>query len=164
MRWNFLLLAFCISPFLSCRGNRAKLTIAVGGAPNEVEYWERIVREFTDSTSIEVILLRQPTDTDQRRQGLIIPLRAGKNDPDVFIMDVIWVAQFAASDWLLPLTERLGRGDLTTDQFLRSIIQNVDTYRGEVVALPVYNDCGLLYYRKDLLQKYNLDPPVTWAE
>lgn len=164
MRWNFLLLAFCISPFLSCRGNRAKLTIAVGGAPNEVEYWERIVREFTDSTSIEVILLRQPTDTDQRRQGLIIPLRAGKNDPDVFLMDVVWVAQFAASDWLLPLTEKLGCGDLTTDQFFRSIIQNVDTYRGEVVALPVYNDCGLLYYRKDLLQKYNLDPPVTWAE
>ena len=159
---------FIIAAFLvltaSCRTQTRQLSFAVGGAPSEVDYWEDLIREFTDSTSIEVVFLRQPTDTDQRRQGLIIPLKAQKTDPDVFLMDVVWVAQFAASGWLMPLTDHLGEKDQHVDIFFESIIRGVDTYQGDIVALPVYNDCGLLYYREDLLKKYNFKPPVTWSE
>jgi multiple sugar transport system substrate-binding protein len=165
MRWKIL--AIIISVILSnmsCRGSQARLTFAVGGAPSEVDYWEELIREFTDSTNIKVSFLRQPTDTDQRRQGLIIPLKARKEDPDVFLMDVVWIAQFAASGWLMPLTENLGKGDLQASQFFQSILGSVDTYEEEIIALPVYNDCGLLYYRKDLLREHDLRPPTTWSE
>jgi multiple sugar transport system substrate-binding protein len=147
-----------------CRPRTPQLTFAVGGAPSEVEYWEEIINEFSDSTHIGVVLLRQPTDTDQRRQGLVVPLKAGKNDPDIFLMDVIWVAQFAASDWLLPLGDLIGGNELDTSCFFRSIVRQVDTYDGEIIALPVYNDCGLLYYRKDLLEKYGFPAPETWQD
>jgi multiple sugar transport system substrate-binding protein len=150
--------------FSSCGKQTPQLTFAVGGAPSEVDYWEKIVREFTDSTGISVRFLRQPTDTDQRRQGLIVPLKAQKSDPDIFLMDVVWVAQFAASGWLMPITNNIESDDLNLGVFFESIISAVDTYNGEIIALPVYNDCGLLYYRKDLLAKQDLDPPVTWFE
>ncbi len=150
--------------FVGCKSGTPQLTFAVGGASNEVEYWQRIVAEFADSTKIDIVLLRQPTDTDQRRQGLVIPLRSRQQDPDIFLMDVIWVGQFATSDWLEPLDSMVATGDVNLADFFEPIIKQVDTYHDSLYALPVYNDCGLLYLRKDLLEKYGLKPPVTWQQ
>lgn len=148
----------------SCADKEPALTFAVGGAPNEVEYWEKLIKYFEDSTGIQVTLMRQPTDTDQRRQGLVIPLKAKKNDPDVFLMDVIWVGQFASSDWLLPMNAYIEADVIDLNGFFSNIISQVDMYNENLVALPVYNDCGLLYYRKDLLEKYRAPIPTTWHE
>lgn len=140
------------------------MTFAVGGASSEVEYWEKVIEEFTDSTGIQVILTRQPTDTDQRRQGLVIPLRARQSDPDIFLMDVVWVNQFATAAWLEPLDPAVKNGEIALECFFESIIDQVDKYNDTLYALPVYNDCGLLYYRKDLLHRYGRRVPETWYE
>jgi len=162
--WRIItpVILLCLS--ISCKRETSKLTFAVGGAPSEIEYWAEIAREFTDSTKIDIILLRQPTDTDQRRQGLVIPLRAKKSDPDVFLMDVVWVSQFAASGWLESLDPGVETRALDLSKFFSSIVEQVDTYQDQIISLPVYNDCGILYYRSDLLQKYDIRPPTTWHE
>ena len=140
-----------------------ELVFAVGGTPNEIEYWEKIIDRFQDSTGIQVILFRQPTDTDQRRQSLVIPLSAKKSNPDVFLMDIAWIGQFAASDWLLPLDQYFSQ-EIDTQLFFSSIINTVDHFNSKTIALPVYNDCGLLYYRDDLLRVYNIKIPNTWED
>jgi len=38
------------------------------------------------------------------------------------------------------------------------------TYKNTVYAVPWYIDAGVLYYRKDLLDKYKFGPPKTWQE
>jgi multiple sugar transport system substrate-binding protein len=142
------------------------LTFAVGGAPSELDYWEELLREFTARTGIRVELLRQPTDTSLRRQTLSVALLARERDPDVFLMDVAWLSQFAASGWLAPLDPYLGRdGCSGRDAFFPRILELVDTWQGRTVALPVYVDGGILYYRTDLLRKYGIPgPPATWRQ
>ncbi|NIA06348.1 MAG: extracellular solute-binding protein [Actinobacteria bacterium] len=151
--------------FLSGCGQKPEsttITFAVGGAPAELDFWQVLIGEFQDRTGIKVDLLRQPTDTDLRRQGLITSLKAGRSDPDVFLMDVAWLGQFAASDWLEPLDTH---NDLDLDVFFEKVLNLADRYQGHLIALPVYVDGGLLYYRQDLLNKYGFDkPPQTWSE
>jgi multiple sugar transport system substrate-binding protein len=107
-----------------------------------------------------VELLRQPADTDQRRQGLVIALNARKSDPDVFLMDVAWLGLFAASDWLEPLEK-----EVDAAPFFPRVIRMADRHQGHLMALPVYVDGGVLYYRRDLLKRFRLPgPPDTWQE
>jgi multiple sugar transport system substrate-binding protein len=146
---------FCVA---GC-GRKAELTFHVGGAPNEIAYWEEIVREFQDATGISVVLLRSTTQTEQRKQSILIALRGKKADPDVMLMDVAWIGQMASSGWLEPL-DGLDRG-----AFFPRIIDLADTHDGHLVGVPVYVDGGLLYYRADLLKKYGFDgPPETWLD
>lgn len=147
----------------ACGGGREPVVIAAGGAPAEIDFWEKLIAGFEKTAGVDVELLRQPTDTDQRRQNLVTALRAKRSTPDVFLMDVAWIAQFAASEWLEQLTPFLEGSDLSTDDFFEPVIRTASTFRGTLFALPVYVDGGLLYYRKDLLAKYGYDaPPETW--
>ena len=150
---TFLLL---ILSLWSC-GSRGDLTVAVGGSPDEVEYWRKLVEDFERREGIKARIIRQPTDTDLRRQTLVVALVARKSDPDVFLMDVAWVSQFVESGWLEEI-----RG-VDPSPFFRSAV-TVGTKAGKVYTLPLYVDCGVLYYRKDLLEKYGCPVPKTWGD
>jgi multiple sugar transport system substrate-binding protein len=138
---------------------------AVGGAPAELDFWQELIAEFEKQTAIKIDLLRQPTDTDLRKQGLVTSLRSARTDPDIFLMDIAWLAQFAASDWLEPLDSYVKSSRLNLDVFFEKALNLVDKYDGQLVALPVYVDGGVLYYRKDLLEDYGIEkPPQTWQQ
>ena len=152
---------------VGCQGRESArdLTFAVGGAPNEVAFWEGLVKEFETATGTPVRIIRQPADTDQRRQGLVVPLRSGQTDPDVFLMDVAWLGQFAASGWLQPLDEFVQADDYHTGFFFKRVVELADRHGTNLIALPVNVDVGLLYYRRDLLERFGYArPPETWEE
>ncbi|MDI6850926.1 MAG: ABC transporter substrate-binding protein [bacterium] len=162
----FFTIILFVSVLLSgCARRERKLTFAVGGAPNELDFWEAVIKDFEKETGIKVSILRQPTDTDQRRQGLLVALKSKKSDPDVFLMDVAWIGQFASSDWLYDLKPWVESRSLDIEKFFQRVVNLADMHEGKLIALPVYVDGGLLYYRKDLLEKYGYkNPPETWIE
>ncbi|MGB3399650.1 MAG: extracellular solute-binding protein, partial [Candidatus Deferrimicrobiaceae bacterium] len=171
MKARIALLAFLAAGLpLAYQGNgtaEAKtITFSVGGGSVEFDFWEQLMRDFHAETGIDVELMRKPMDTGLHRQSLIVPLSTRKSDPDVFLMDVAWLAQFAASRWLTPLEPYLAKGGCgDRNVFFPQILALADTYEGSLVALPVFIDGGLLYYRTDLLQKYGLGgPPRTLDE
>ncbi|MBK5094497.1 MAG: ABC transporter substrate-binding protein [Deltaproteobacteria bacterium] len=147
-------------------GESKTITFSVGGGAVEFDFWEQLMRDFQAETGIDVELMRKPMDTGLHRQSLVVPLSTRKSDPDVFLMDVAWLAQFAASRWLTPLGPYLAKGGCgDRNAFFPHILALADTYEGDLVALPVFIDGGLLYYRTDLLRKYGLgDPPRTLDE
>jgi multiple sugar transport system substrate-binding protein len=167
MKTRLVTYLLLIVPFLltSCARKEPTLTFMVGGAPDEIAYWEQLIGNFEHTTGIEVQLLRQPTDSDLRRQELVVPLKAKQHSPDVFLMDVIWIGQFAASGWLEPLDTYIANSNYPLDPFFSKVLDYADKYRDNLVALPIYVDGGLLYYRKDLLADYGYrNPPDRWQD
>lgn len=148
-----------------CAEQEARLTFWVGGAPQEVAFWEELVAEFESRSGIAVEVIRQPAATEQRKQGLVIALASGQPDPDVFLMDIIWIAQFVQSDWLEPLDRFFAKDVLVPGDFFSRVVPEADSDTGRTYALPAFLDVGVLYYRQDLLERHGFDgPPRTWRD
>ncbi len=80
-------------------------------------------------------------------------------EPDILEIDIIWPQMLA--DDLVDLKPYLG-ADV---EAFPSELRKAFTIRGRMVAIPLFMDTGLLYYRSDLLQKYGFRaPPKTWDE
>jgi multiple sugar transport system substrate-binding protein len=159
-----LLMLFSVIEF-QCGRSGHQFTIWVGGSPEEVDYWQTVVNRFDKETGYNLQLIRQPSYTDQREQALVLSLESKQRDPDLFLMDVVWINQFAASGWLAQLDNFIKSDSIQLNEFFPAVVNSVDRYGGKLFALPVFLDVGLLYYRKDLLNKYGYSsPPETWDE
>ena len=104
--------------------------------------------------------------SELQNQYLTTALAAKDSNLDVMLIDVVRPAQFVAQGWLEPLDQFLG-GDAARKEFLDGYLPgpvSADLINNELYALPGTSDVQSLYYRKDLLAKYNLPVPRTWEE
>ena len=122
---------------------------------------QELIKQFNkQSKDFKVTYQEMPVDTGQYFDKLRTQFQAGGGDIDLILGDVIWPAQFAVNGWISDLTDRF----TDSDAFLSGPIQSA-TYEGKLWAVPWYTDAGLLYYRKDLLEKSGYsEPPATWNE
>ncbi len=112
-------------------------------------------RFMAERQDIRVEIQRTPDDATQRHQLYVQWLNARVGHPDILQLDVVWTAEFAAAEWILPLA-RFGAD--TGDFFPATVDAN--TWRGELYAVPWFVDVGLLYRRTDLVP----DEPADLAE
>lgn len=136
-------------------------TIAAGG-PLISDVYRAIAEQFerqNPGTKVNLQIL-PPTSGDA--YGRLVTVLAAK-DPsiDVISIDVIWPAPMAAAGWLEPLDQRFPKEK--RDEFLPGAIK-ANIIGGKIYGIPWYTDAGMLYYRKDLLEKYNAKVPTTWDE
>lgn len=104
-----------------------------------------------------------PTGTDDQHQFYLTHLKTrGPGRIDVLALDVIWMAEFARAGLLAPLTDLLPP-EKWSDFFPSSV--RAGTFGEKHYGVPLFVDSGVLYSRKDLLQKHGFDhPPATWSE
>ncbi len=122
----------------------------------------RLLREF-EARHPGVRVKSEPLgwNTDEQHQFYVINLEGGGRPFDVMMLDVIWTPEFAQAGWLLDLTPYVSAAEL--DPHFGAAVAAA-TYRNRVWALPWNMNVGLLYYRRDLLERYGLRPPATYAE
>lgn len=103
--------------------------------------------------------------SDQQQQYLTTVLASRDPSIDVILIDVIRPAQYAAAKWADTLDKYLPAASRQAllRQYLPAYAQ-ANVINGQLIALPSFADAQFLYYRKDLLEKYNLKPPTTWDE
>jgi len=112
--------------------------------------------------NFKVTYREMPTDTGQYFDKLQTEFQAGQSDIDVIGGDIIWAAQFAANQWVVDLSDRFPKSDQS--KYLPAPIEGL-TYDGKIWAVPWFTDAGMLFYRKDLLEKSGYsEPPKTWDE
>ncbi|MEG3637891.1 ABC transporter substrate-binding protein [Magnetococcus sp. PR-3] len=87
-------------------------------------------------------------------------LAAQSSDFDLILMDTIWPGVLGKH--LVDLREYIPEQNI--NQHFKPIIANLTDAQGHLLALPLFTDAGLLFYRKDLLEKHGFEPPQTWQQ
>jgi multiple sugar transport system substrate-binding protein len=130
--------------------------------PHTPWLWDQAIADFeAQHPGIRVVREVGPHSSTEFHDLVTQKLKNRDSEMDVFFMDVIWPAEFAAAGWALPLDRFFLASERR--EFLEAPIL-ANTYRGQIFGAPVFIDAGMLYYRKDLLEKYAFSPPRTWPE
>ena len=136
------------------------ITIAGGAVGNELELTKKAASMFNAENPGIVVKVLDTPDLSDDRLGLYLQfLEAKSPEVDVYQIDVIWPGDLG--EHFLDLYD-YGAADVVADHF-PAIVEN-NTVDGKLVAMPWFTDAGLMYYRTDLLEKYNQEAPTNWDD
>jgi trehalose/maltose transport system substrate-binding protein len=158
-----LICSFSLSVALSATvfGQGATIRYAGPSDVGEGGRWERAkTEEWAKKTGNKVEYISRPNDASATLQQFQQYWAAKSPDIDVYMVDVIW--QGILAPHAVDLKKYFKEDEIK--QFFPRIIEN-NTVGGRLVSAPCFTDAGILYYRKDLLEKYGFkEPPKTWEE
>jgi multiple sugar transport system substrate-binding protein len=145
-------LAMIVNNPFGPQSSRQDKTAKIYFADNISIAHRRVIEEFNRryAGKIEVVPVDLPFtkfSTNERKELLARSLRSRSDRIDIFCVDHIWVSRFAR--WAEPLDNCL------TPEERRSIMpyaMESCTVDSHLVALPMYLDLGVMYYRKDLIR------------
>ena len=136
------------------------ITVAAGAVGMELELTRDLAEMYSEANEGVTVTVLDTPDMADDRLGLYLQFfEAQSSEVDVYQIDVIWPGDLA--EHFVDLYE-YGAADVA-DAHFPAIIEN-NTVDGRLVGIPWFTDAGLLYYRTDLLEKYDLDPPTTWDD
>lgn len=143
-------------PLCAASVQAATITISCGTVGQDFEFCKKYTDEWARKTGHTVRLFTAP----QSSTDILVLYRqlfaAQSADIDVITADVVWPG--ILKDHLMDL-KAYSKG--AENAHFPAIVAN-NTLDGKLLAMPWYTDAGLLYYRKDLLEKYKQSVPTTW--
>lgn len=151
-----LFAAMCLTTAPGARA--AEVSISCGAVGAELELCKQGADAWAKKSGNTVKIVSTPNETTERLALYQQILASGTADIDVFQIDVIWPGILGSHFIdLKPYSK-----GVEADHF-KPIIDN-NTVGDRLVAIPWFTDAGVLFYRKDLLEKYGAKTPTTWAE
>ena len=136
----------------------ANITISCGSNAADLEFCGKFAEDWGKKNGHTIKIYTPPTSTTDNLALLRQQFAAKSSDLDVIMIDVVWPG--VIKDHLVDL-KNYSKG--AEAQHFPAIVAN-NTVDGKLVGMPWFTDAGLLYYRKDLLEKYGVKPPKTWDE
>mgnify|MGYP001421970001 FL=1 len=132
--------------------SRVTITMTAGAVGTELNVlYEQLDKFMRANPDIKVSVMPMPNSSTERHDLYVTYLASGEKEPTVLMLDVIWPAEFAP--YLEDVTADKDYFEL--DKFIPGTVKS-GTVNGKIVAVPWFTDAGILYYRKDLLDKYTL--------
>jgi len=143
---------------LAPAAHAAKLSVSCGAVGQELEMCRQGAEAWAKRTGNEVTVVQTPNDATERLALYQQILNSKSDRIDVYVIDVVWPGLLASHFVDL---KKYSKG--AEKEHFPSIVAN-NTVGGKLVAMPWFTDAGLLYYRKDLLDKHGAAVPKTWDE
>jgi trehalose/maltose transport system substrate-binding protein len=137
----------------------ATVAVACGSVGAELELCRTGAEAWARKTGNRVEVVSVPKDSNEQLALYQQLLASRSSRIDVLRIDVVWPGLLASH--LADMGKAVPR-EVVARHF--PAIVEASTVRGKLVALPAFTDVGLLYYRKDLLEKYGRGVPATWQE
>lgn len=138
-----------------------EITWITGNRGADVDYANSMAAQYMEmNPDVTINVLQGPESATDRLQQYLQFFEAQSGEVDVFEIDVIWPGDIA--EHLVDLYQYEGFQE-EAQEFFPAIVEN-NTVDGALVGMPYFTDAGLLYYRSDLLEKYGLEVPETWAD
>ncbi len=132
-----------------------------------MELFERYAQAFeAQNPDLDIVFETGGATSDAQQQYLNTVLSSQSGEIDIFLIDVIRPATYAAAGWAEPLNPFF-ESEAATEAYLSDFLSGpvaADTVGGTLYAVPSSTDAQFLYYREDLLDKYGFEPPETWEE
>ncbi|MEM7498342.1 MAG: ABC transporter substrate-binding protein [Pseudomonadota bacterium] len=156
--WKKAVAACALGAALAPAADAAEISISCGALGIELELCKEATARWAERTGHTVTVVSTPNSSTERLALYQQILGAGAEDIDILQVDVIWPGILGTHFIdLAPYAEG------AADEHFEAIIEN-NTVDGELKAMPLYTDAGVLYYRKDLLEKHGQPVPTTWAQ
>ncbi len=139
-------------------GQADEIAISCGAVGQELAFCRTGAEAWAANTGHTVNIISTPNSATERLALYQQILAARAGDIDVFQIDVIWPGILGAH--FIDLRPHSGGAEKA---HFSAIVDN-NTVDGQLKAMPWFTDAGVLYYRKDLLEKHGEKPPVTWQQ
>lgn len=141
---------------VSQHGDLVQLSIGCGGSAYDLEVCQRLVDAFVESypQPVNVTVRDVPDDPELYLALLELLIDSDSDDLDVIALQPAWLGTLGRHMRNLPAAEDM-----------LPVWQAAGQINNRQRAVPFAPSIGLLYYRRDLLEKYGyLRAPVTWSE
>ncbi len=158
-----LLMAFIVSLFAMGVGYAKDVTLTFLIGPDSTGIFHKEVALFEKKNpGIKVKLIEGPHSTNDRYQMFVTASMSKKSPYDIIWADIIWIPPLAQKGWLLPISDYVDVNKLYAENFKATVDGSI--WEGKVYRVPAMSDAGLIYYRKDILEKAGVKPPRTFKE
>jgi trehalose/maltose transport system substrate-binding protein len=153
--------SMCLALSGTMFGQGATVRFAGDSDVGEGGRWTRAAAEaWAKKSGNKIEYISRPNDASATLQQFQQYWAAKSPDIDVYMVDVIW--QGILAPHAVDMKKYYNEAELK--EFFPRIIEN-NTVGGKLASIPWFTDAGILYYRKDLLEKYGFkEPPQTWEE
>lgn len=140
--------------------NGEKVTVTYSRGKDMTKGTEKMIEAFEKShPNIDIKLVEKPSDSGQQHDAYITAFNGKSSEIDVFDMDVVWPAEFAQADYVLPLDRFIQKDNIDLSTYNQGALAAAQ-FNGKQWAMPKFIDAGLLYYRTDLVSEDEV--PKTW--
>ena len=160
------IIIFCSIIFLAACGGAS--TSSGGGDKKEIEFWhidpgekeavykDAVARFEEEHPDVTVKMRRIPNDSYKQKLSVAM---SGGNPPDVFhSWGGGWLNQFVEQDKVMDITE-----EIDESHFNKLALEN-GTFNEKVYGVPLGLSIDVVFYNKEIFEKYNLQEPKTYEE
>ncbi|NES85702.1 MAG: extracellular solute-binding protein, partial [Moorea sp. SIO2B7] len=136
--------------------------------PREEENpWQKIVELFeTNYPNIHLNLALGPNSSKELAEVYLNDFQKDEPEYDLVYLDVTWTAQFARNEWVKDLSSfkpKLTQKEKLQKEFLKNDVE-AGFYNDKLYRFPFRSDVSLVYYRQDLLNEIQEQPPTSFDD